>query len=271
MLVGDAGYGLIILLGTMFFARKNKKAPREPFRLMYLLGFTTVLWGLFSGTWFGSEKISQFPVLQFFIIDSIYSFSETNQGLMMQITFIIGAVHLSLARILSALKKINSPVALAELGWVAILWGIYFVANHLVLGKPLPGFVAILFMAGVSLIAIFSHFQKNILKGILLSLSNLPLDIINTFSDVVSYIRLFAVGMATVIVASSFNEMALGAGINSVLSGLISVVVLLFGHALNIILALMSVLVHGVRLNMLEFSGHIGMQWSGKKYRPFRE
>jgi len=145
------------------------------------------------------------------------------------------------------------------------------VANHLVLGKPLPGFVAILFMAGVSLIAIFSHFQKNILKGILLSLSNLPLDIINTFSDVVSYIRLFAVGMATVIVASSFNEMALGAGINSVLSGLISVVVLLFGHALNIILALMSVLVHGVRLNMLEFSGHIGMQWSGKKYRPFRE
>jgi len=137
MLVGDAGYGLIILLGTMFFARKNKKAPREPFRLMYLLGFTTVLWGLFSGTWFGSEKIAQFPVLQFFIIDSIYSFSETNQGLMMQITFIIGAVHLSLARILSALKKINSPVALAELGWVAILWGIYFVANHLVLGKYL--------------------------------------------------------------------------------------------------------------------------------------
>jgi V/A-type H+-transporting ATPase subunit I len=271
MLVGDAGYGFIIVGATYLFSRKNKTAPREGFRLMYLLGFTTILWGLFSGTWFGSEALSQLPILKAFIIDEIYSFSEVNQNILMKITFIIGAVHLSVARLLAAFKKINSPTAIGELGWVAVLWAIYFIANSLVLGKPLPGFVGILFLVGVILIGFFTHFQKNIFKGFLQTLSNLPLDIINTFSDVVSYIRLFAVGLATVIVASSFNEMAIGTGIDSILGGILAVIVLLFGHALNITLAMMSVLVHGVRLNMLEFSGHVGIQWSGKKYTPFKE
>ena len=52
---------------------------------------------------------------------------------------------------------------------------------------------------------------------------------------------------------------------------LIAVFVLLAGHALNIVLGLMSIIVHGVRLNMLEFSGHLGMEWSGKEYAPFKE
>ncbi|MBN1540793.1 hypothetical protein JW992_01515 [candidate division KSB1 bacterium] len=269
MLVGDAGYGLILLTGTFYFSRKKKTAPREFFRLMYVLSFATILWGLFSGTWFGSERLSQLPVLRWFIIENIYSFSDLNQETLMQLTFIIGAVHLSVGRLLAAIKRINSPTAIAEIGWIVVLWAIYFVANSLVLGKEMPAFTGTLFLIGVVLIAVFANFQKNIFKGILTSLANLPLSIINSFSDVVSYIRLFAVGMATVIVASSFNDMAVGAGIHSVLGGIIAILVLFLGHALNITLAMMSVLVHGVRLNMLEFSNHIGMQWTGKKYDPF--
>ncbi len=271
MLVGDAGYGLIMLAGTWYFARKNKKAHREVFRLMYLLSVSTILWGLFSGTWFGSEALSRLPFLREVIIQDIYSFSDVNQATLMQLTFIIGAVHLSLGHLLAAIKKSNSLTALAELGWIVVLVGIYFVANALVLGKTMPGFTAALILAGSILILIFANFQKNIIKGILVTLGNLPLDIINSFSDVVSYIRLFAVGMATVIVAASFNQMAVGSGIDSVFGGVIAVIVLVFGHALNITLALMAVLVHGVRLNMLEFSSHVDMQWSGKKYNPFRK
>jgi V/A-type H+-transporting ATPase subunit I len=271
MLVGDAGYGLVMLAGTWYLARKNKKAPREVFRLMYLLSFTTILWGLFSGTWFGSEAMSKLPVLREFIIKDIYSFSDVNQAVLMQLTFIIGAVHLSLGHLIAAIKKINSLTAVAELGWIVVLAGIYFVANSLVLGKAMPGITAPLILSGAGLILLFANFQKNIIKGVLVTLGNLPLDIINSFSDVVSYIRLFAVGMATVIVAASFNEMAVGSGIDSVIGGILAVIVLVFGHALNITLALMAVLVHGVRLNMLEFSSHVDMQWSGKKYNPFRK
>jgi V/A-type H+-transporting ATPase subunit I len=84
-------------------------------------------------------------------------------------------------------------------------------------------------------------------------------------------LRLFAVGFASVTVESSFNDMALSLGFNSVLRGLIAAFILFFGHALNIVLGFMAVIVHGVRLNMLEFSGHLGMQWSGRPYQPFRE
>ncbi|MBD3377570.1 hypothetical protein GF406_21255 [candidate division KSB1 bacterium] len=271
MLVGDAGYGLVMLFGTWYFARKKKDAPREVFRLMYLLSFSTILWGLFSGTWFGSEAISQWPVLREFIIDDIYSFSDVNQATLMQLTFIIGAIHLSLGHLLAAIKKINSITALAEIGWIVVLVGIYFIANSLVLGSAMPDFTMLLIAIGAAIILLFANFQKNILKGMLITLGNLPLSMINSFSDVVSYIRLFAVGMATVIVASSFNDMAIGSGIDSILGGLMAVIVLFLGHALNITLALMAVLVHGVRLNMLEFSSHVDMQWAGKKYNPFKK
>jgi V/A-type H+-transporting ATPase subunit I len=94
------------------------------------------------------------------------------------------------------------------------------------------------------------------------------MNIINSFVDLVSYIRLFAVGAATVAVAQSFNSMALGMQMHPLLKGLAVAVILLLGHGLNIVLCAMSVLVHGIRLNMLEFSGHLGMEWAGVPYRP---
>jgi V/A-type H+-transporting ATPase subunit I len=86
----------------------------------------------------------------------------------------------------------------------------------------------------------------------------------------VSYVRLFAVGLATVAVATNFNGMAAKVGFGFP-SGLISAFILFFGHTLNIIMGAMAVIVHGVRLNMLEFSGQLGMQWTGVPYKPFQE
>jgi len=65
--------------------------------------------------------------------------------------------------------------------------------------------------------------------------------------------------------------MAIGSGINGVVSGIIAAMILIFGHLLNIVLGAMAIIVHGIRLNMLEFSGHLNMEWSGIKYRPFAE
>ena len=103
------------------------------------------------------------------------------------------------------------------------------------------------------------------------STSQLPLSVISSFSDIVSYLRLFAVGTATVVVADSFNKMAWPAMPASFLAGFMSAAVLFLGHSLNIVLGFMAVIVHGIRLNMLEFSGHLGMQWSGRQYEPFSE
>ncbi len=271
MIVGDAGYGLIFLLGTLFFDLKTKSSSRDFFRLMYLLSFSTIVWGVITGTYFGAEKISQLPILRSLIVEDIYSFNPQSGDFIMQLTFIIGVVHLSIGHLMSAFQRMNSLTALGEIGWVSILWSVYFIANNIVLGQELSPLTMPLFIVGVVLVLVFSNFQKNVIKGILATLGNLPLDIISAFSDIVSYIRLFAVGLATVIVAQNFNQMAIGSGINSLVSGIIAALVLLLGHGINLALCGMSILVHGVRLNMLEFSGHVGVQWTGKPYKPFKE
>ena len=94
--------------------------------------------------------------------------------------------------------------------------------------------------------------------------------VVNVFSDIVSYIRLWAVGLAGAAISNTVNQMA-GPMWGKLSLLLTFVILLVFGHGLNMILNVLSVIVHGVRLNTLEFSSHLGMSWSGFKYEPFSE
>ena len=272
MLIGDAGYGLLFIGLTFFAERKaGKVVPKEPFRLLYLMSFITVVWGVLTGTWFGYEKIADLPLFRAGVIEQIDSFAEDNSQFMMYICFVIGIVHLTIARLINAYKIKHSLRALGEVGWIGILWSVFFLVQSLVVGKTLPALTLPLLIGGILLALVFSNWQKNVIKGIGETSFDLPLSVISSFSDIMSYLRLFAVGFAAVQVASAFNEIAIGSGIDSVLKGFLAAIVLFFGHSLNIVLGLMAVLVHGVRLNMLEFSGHLNQQWSGKPYQPFRQ
>jgi V/A-type H+-transporting ATPase subunit I len=152
-----------------------------------------------------------------------------------------------------------------------LLWGLYFLIQTIVFKKPLPGAAIWLIGIGFGINFIFVQQEGNFFKGFLSSFKNIipiALNSISCFSDIISYVRLFAVGLATVKVAEAFNEMAAGVGFDSfAIVG--SIFILIFGHSLNMVMAGMSVMVHGVRLKMLEFSGHMELQWSGTKYKPF--
>lgn len=271
MLIGDAGYGIIFLLSTFIIRKKFSRLPREPFLLMYVLSATTIVWGAITGTWFGAEAFARLPWLSPLIVQGISSFAADNQNLMIFICFTIGIIHLTIAHIIVGARIMNSLKALAELGWIFVLWALYFLAGMLVIGRPMPNFTLGFLSIGTILLLCFSEPKKNILKAIASSLTNIPLKIIGSFADIVSYLRLFAVGCATVVLASTFNDIVMGIGFNSVLSGLAAAIILFLGHALNIVLGFMAVIVHGIRLNMLEFSGQMGMSWSGKEYAPFAE
>ncbi|MCK4912229.1 MAG: hypothetical protein KAS05_00735 [Candidatus Omnitrophica bacterium] len=271
MLVGDAGYGLLFLIGVFFAQRKFKKSQQSIFWLLYLLSGVTIAWGALTGTWFGREEIAKLPFLNSLVISNINSFVGANQIFMIHLCFFIGATHLTIAHGIRVFRFINSRLALSQIGWICIVWSVFFVAGKLVLNKGVPAVTSTLFIFGVSLVILFSYPKKNMLKGALMSLGDLPLKVINSFSDVVSYLRLFAVGYATVAVAMAFNSMALDSGINNIFSGIVAALILLLGHTLNILLALMAVIVHGIRLNMLEFSGHLDMEWTGIKYEPFKD
>ena len=95
------------------------------------------------------------------------------------------------------------------------------------------------------------------------------LDTISSFSNLMSYIRLFAVGMASLAIAQSFNSM--GEGMFGGVLTIVGILIIILGHVLNLVMGLLSVVVHGVRLNLLEFSGALGMEWAGYNYEPFRK
>ena len=271
MLIGDAGYGLLFLVVTFVISRVERNLPRQPFFLMYVLSVATIIWGAATGTWFGSERIAQQPFFSMFIVEKLDSFRSVSRNVVIYICFLIGAVHLSVAHLLRAVRVINSVKALAQIGWILILWGMFFTAGTFVIDRPFPSFAGWLFVPGILMVLFFANPDKGIFKGALSSMAQLPLSIISSFGDIVSYLRLFAVGYASVVVASSFNEMALSEGVNGVWSALIAATILFLGHMLNITLGFLAIIVHGVRLNMLEFSSHLSMEWSGRPYEPFAE
>ena len=120
---------------------------------------------------------------------------------------------------------------------------------------------------------IFSNYDGSIGKSILESCKNIIsvlLGVVNVFSDIVSYIRLWAVGLAGAAISDTVNTMA-GPILGHAILFIAAIALLVFGHGLNMVLNLLSVIVHGVRLNTLEFSTHLGVSWSGKKYEPFSE
>lgn len=269
ILVGDAGYGLIFLLLSLFAHSKFKFKPSIEFSLVYTLSVSIMVWGILTGTYFGSPEIAELPGLSHLVIDKIASFGGDNI-MVQKVMFIIGAVHLTIGHLQKAWHFINSRRAIGQIGWVAIVWSLYIVVCLMVLKIPAPDYTKWMFIGGISAVGLFSHSGGNFFKGIISSLGDLPLSIVNGFSDIISYIRLYAVGLSTVLMAQSFNEMAIGDGLSSVGAYILAIFVLLGGHALNMILAGMAVIVHGVRLNMLEYASHAGVDFSGSQYVPFK-
>ncbi len=282
MIIGDAGYGVLFFATTAYSAAKCKKntgKATDVHKLLLLMSGATIVWGLLSGTWFGSRALAEAPVLSWFVLEPIASFgSEISGRVIRHLCFIIGTVQIAIAHIMNFAKELRMKPkirSLAQLGWLSMVLGLYYVVLYLVLGAdmyPVPQHSLYMVFGGLAAVFIFSEQEGNFFKGIGKGLANfLPkfLDSISAFSDIISYIRLFAVGLATVEIAKSFNSMAadMGSGVVGIVGGII---ILLIGHGLNIAMAALSVVVHGVRLNMLEFSGHLGMEWTGVPYSPFR-
>ncbi len=263
MLIGDAGYGVIFLAATGLAHWKlgPRLADKRPLFLLYILSAGTVVWGILTGTVFGQEWIPGVTGLVPWLRD---------QNNIIGLCFLIGAIHLSIAHLWRLIRKAPSVLALGDLGWIAIIWTMYFVARMFILEKPFPALAGILGAGGLLLVIIFSIHPREFFRELVPRNFALFLNVISSFADVVSYIRLFAVGLATVAIADAFNSMAASLGWSSVLSGFFAAVILLFGHVLNMTLGGMVILVHGVRLNVLEFSGHLGNEWTGRRYSPFR-
>lgn len=259
MIVGDAGYGIILLSLTLLLRARFKDAAPEPFRLMTIFMSSTVVWGVLTANYFGIPPQSLPAILQAPRIEWL-----ANQDNSMTFCFVLGAIHLSLAHAWNIVRYINKPKALSQAGWICVTWTMFAAARHLLLKAPFPMWAKALPIIGFALVLLGIALERDWMQ-----LPTLPQDIIASFGDLMSYLRLFALGIAGVKVAEAFNDMAGMIGYGNVFTIIGAAMVLLLGHVLNIILCAMSVLVHGVRLNALEFSLHMGQEWSGFDYSPF--
>ena len=268
MLVGDGAYGAIFLAGTLAM---RKKLPRSWFVLLTVFSSATVLWGVLSNTWFGAPL----PFLRH--LPTVEWLGDTSYHNMMLLCFTIGVSHLMLARLWNGICRAPDSTCIAEFGWAGVLLFMYLVTNSIVgIFSGIPTWAYSVF--GVSLVAVFGFSVKpSELKTRGAELGMLPLNIMSALGDIISYVRLFAVGLASVKVAENFNTMATGLVSSehalwvNVLMSLAMVAILVIGHGLNLAMAGLSILVHAVRLNTLEFSNHKGVSWAGYAFKAFKK
>jgi V/A-type H+-transporting ATPase subunit I len=261
MLVGDAVYGTMLLIAAIVAGRKLKKAPRYVFGLLYMVSVTTIVWGVLTGNYLGIPNIPA-PLL---VLKVDWLSSGNN---VMGLCFLIGVVHLTIAHIWNALEVSPRSKILAELGWIAILWFMFLLARKMVLNYALPSFAIYMLVAGMVAVILFMSTPREFKAGVI-NHALLPLTVISQFVDVLSYVRLYAVGFASVAIIEAFNMIASNIGFSSVLTAAASVLILVFAHTLNMVLAGLGVLIHAVRLNTLEFSTHKGIAWQGTLFEPF--
>jgi V/A-type H+-transporting ATPase subunit I len=236
--------------------------PGTAWALLMIMSVCTIGWGVMTGVYFG--VMLNWSPLRLLRVEWL-----TNEDNVKLLCFIIGVAHLSLAHLWNIWRMRRTWQAVAQFGWLCTTWTMFFYACKMVLGFAFPSVMAPVFVVGVVCIVLFMTPVKS-LKEEWFNHAMLPLNLVSNFVDVVSYIRLFAVGTASYAVASNFNTL-LGGMFDTWYTGLFAAVFLFVAHALNIALALMGVMVHGVRLNTLEFSGHVGLQWTGVPYQPFQK
>ena len=300
MLIGDAGYGFLIsLAGILFYRRLSRVAGRPKAQIVIIFGLVTLLWGVLTANYFGvtPDTLSKTGALAasaepgagvagdaLFPGTGLYSRAakimrwaaplwrpdpEAARFLIIKVSLIIGCLHLIVARLRKMIELVPDQRALAELGWIVALADMLVVVWHLLFVgvNRVPSAVWWVLAAAVLLSSWFGRPSGNPAKRLLLGLASSLLPLLSTFSDTMSYVRLFAVGLASYYIASAFN--ALSVQIAGAATWFAAVPVLIFGHGLNLGLATIAIFAHGVRLNMLEFSNNAGVQWGGYAYRPF--
>jgi V/A-type H+-transporting ATPase subunit I len=221
--------------------------------VMLTLVVFSIVYGVLLGSYFGVEP-SEGSWL-----GALHILHANDQSLMMWLSIGVGAVHLAGANLVTAWRHRHGLHALSGLGWAAIILGglcvglgkSYALAALSTLGwigLVLGGLLVLLFHSDRP----FSLVPKQLLGRLVDGLKGL-LELSKAFGDVLSYLRLFALGLAAVKLAEVFNHMAMTSFEAKGVGVLLGVLILLVGHTINFAMGIMGGVVHSLRLNMIEF------------------
>ena len=259
MMLSDAGYGIVLALITGFLLAKYKPEGTmgKLMKMIFLGGISTIFWGVMFGGWFGDllSGIPAFAPLWFNPLE--------NPMKLLLWSFVFGGVHLVAGMAMKAwllIRKGHWLDAVFDIG----LWYVLFAGLILWFVGFGP---AVTLIGAVGLVLTQGRHEKNIFKKFATGLLSLY-DITSYLSDILSYSRLLALGLATGVIGQVVNTMAKLGG-NNVLGIIMFVLVLLVGHTFNIAINTLGAYVHSSRLQYVEFFGKF-YSGGGHAFTPFQ-
>ena len=279
MILADAGYGALLLLGLLAYWRRLGRSRRgRAYRLLAASMFgCTLAYGAMVGSYFG---LSPPPGS---LLAGLHVLNVDDFDTMMKLSIIVGVLHIGFANIMMAYIHRRRLLALSKLGWIGVIGGALLLWLS---GAAVPGAAPAAAPAGSLGSAAMALMAGGLLAIVLFS-SERPLQrrsdylwrlaegvfnlrsLLNAFGDVLSYMRLFALGLASASLAMTFNDLARDAAAALPGVGLLAALLILgIGHLLNLALALISGVVHGLRLNFIEFYNW-GLPEEGKPFQKF--
>jgi len=276
MILSDAGYAALLGLGLLLFWRKLGGSTKgRRFRVLASsITATSFAWGVLIGSYFGVAPPPESLLGGLHLLD-IQDFDS-----MMRLSVGIGVLHLVLANLVQVGKRWPGPRTLAPIGWSLVALSGF----GLWLGLSLlpPARVATIEGLGyggiaIGLLLVFIGSSERPIKGLgsvlmrgldgMLALTQVT----KIFGDTLSYLRLFALGLASASLALTFNDLAVRVDADVPGLGLLlQILLLLIGHSLNLALGLVSGVVHGLRLNYIEFYNW-ALSGEGYPFRPFKK
>ncbi|WP_462317395.1 V-type ATP synthase subunit I [Marinilabilia sp.] len=272
--LGDAGYGLLLVLAATLYKPKAQKNFRPILTLVQFLGLATVIFGAITGTFFGINLMETPPA---FLTDVRNMFLDNDQ--MFNLALIFGGIQILFGMILKAVNQIRQHgigYSFATWGWFILIVSslvFYYLDQKSPDSGLLFGSAHMAFIIFAALgILVFNHPKRNIFVNIGAGLWDTYNRVTGVVGDLLSYIRLFALGLASAILGRVFNQLAFDLSPDvPVLGILITLIILLIGHGINIFMSGLGSFVHPLRLTFVEFYKNAGFIGGGKEYKPFQK
>ena len=273
--LGDSGYGLFLFLGATAYrllAKKVTPSMKSIISLIQVLSASTFFCGLLTGTFFGANIYD----LDWPIVQRLKHAVLMDNNDMFRLSLILGVIQILFGMVLKAVNQtiqFGFKYAIATIGWIILLVSTavsaLFSSSEL-LSMGGTAYKVVLCISG-AMIFLFNTPGKNIFMNIGLGLWDSYNMVTGLLGDVLSYVRLFALGLSGGILAGVFNSLAVGMSPDNVIAGpIVMVLIFVIGHAINMFMNVLGTMVHPMRLTFVEFFKNSGYEGGGKEYKPFK-
>lgn len=276
--MGDSGYGLVLIALGFFLKHKLSKSLAGMMNLVITLGIATTVVGAILGTFFG---VSLFDVnvpdwmKQFMIVGKI---GDTSYDKQMLLALIIGVVHICIAMTVKAIcstVRYGFKESISNWAWLLLVVGFVSTGGLSFMKVISEEVTTTAFIVIGSISAIGIYLLNNLHRNVFINIGAGVWDTYNMatglMGDVLSYIRLYALGLAGGMLGGVFNQLAFM--VQDAAGGIVGIIccglILVFGHTLNIAMSCLSAFVHPLRLTFVEYFKNSGYEGKGEAYKPF--